>query len=318
MTNHASVAGRLDPRAAARITRETALLSVGVALVLIAAKAWAWSVSDSISMLASLADSGLDLVASVFTLWAVTYAATPPDADHGYGHGKAESFSALLQALLVGASAALIGVEAVDKMRAPVPVESGAVAIGVMLGSIALTGALIWFQTRAVRRTGSIATAGDRAHYSADLVSNIGVIIAIASSAFLGLNYADPVIGFLLALWLAWGALGVARSAINQLMDRELPDAARARIKALAEGGEYTLAIHRLRTRAAGPIIHIQFHLDVPADISIGAAHDLMVACENRILAEFPGADVLIHPDPSGVTEKHGAKFFSGARGRGS
>jgi ferrous-iron efflux pump FieF len=316
MSSDLAAPGRLDPRAAAAVTRRTALLSVSVALVLIGAKLWAFLVSGSVAMLASLADSGLDLVASLFTLWAISYAAHPPDADHSYGHGKAEGFSALVQALLVGASAALIGAEAVERMRAPVPVDQGGLAIAVMLGSIFLTGALIWAQTRALRKTGSIAVAGDRAHYGADLASNLAVIGGIAAASWFDLPLADPVIGLAVAVWLAWSALGVARGAVDQLMDRELPDAARARIKALAEAGGDDVRLHRLRTRAAGPIIHIQFHLDVPPHISVAEAHRLMAACEARILAEFPGADVLIHPDPRGEAEPHGAAFFADAAGR--
>lgn len=307
-------AGRLAPPAAARITQRTAMLSTGAASLLIAIKLWAWIASGSVSILASLADSGLDLAASLFTLFAVTYAAAPPDAEHRFGHGKAEGFAALFQAALVGASATLIAVEAFERFRDPQPVMQGQLGVAVMIVSIIVTLALIYVQTQAVRKTGSVATAGDRAHYAADLAANAAVILGVVASGFMGMPIADPVIGLLIALWLAWGAFGVARDAADQLMDRELDDEARARIIKLARGSEPDLDVHQLRTRAAGPIVHIQFHLDLPRDISLVEAHRIMVACEERILDEFPGADILIHPDPMGV-QPHGGEFFREAPG---
>jgi cation diffusion facilitator family transporter len=184
--------------------------------------------------------------------------------------------------------------------------------------AIVVTIVLVIVQTRSLKKTGSVAIAGDRAHYAADFAANIAVLVGIVAASWFNLPLADPVMGLAVALWLAWSALSVGRSAFDQLMDRELPDADRDRIRALAQNGAGTegVSIHRLRTRAAGPIVHIQFHLDVPADISLAEAHHIMVACEERILAEFPGADVLIHPDPHGVAETHGAEFFRNSPAR--
>ena len=303
-------AGRLSPPDAARITQRTALLSVATASFLILIKAWAWMASGSVSILASLADSGLDFAASLFTLFAVRYAAAPPDEEHRFGHGKAEGFAALLQAALVGASAMLIAMEAVDRFRDPKPVLEGQLGVIVMVVSIIATIILIGFQTRALRQTGSVATSGDRAHYAADLAANAAVIVGVVASGFLGLPIADPIIGLAIAVWLAWGAFGVAREAADQLMDRELEDEARARIIELVCADENVqLGVHQLRTRASGPIVHIQFHLDLPEHLSLVEAHHTMVRCEERLLEEFPGADILIHPDPRGSVA-HGGDFF--------
>ncbi len=306
-------AGRLTPTEAAAITKRTVLLSVATASILIAIKLWAWIVSDSVSVLASLADSGLDLAASLVTLGAVIYAAAPPDHEHRYGHGKAEGFAALMQAALVGASAALIAREALDRFLDPRPVLDGGIPIVVMCISIALTMLLIVFQTRALKQTGSVATAGDRAHYAADVAANIAVIGGVIGSAYLKIPFIDPLIGLGVAAWLALGAFNVAKEAIDQLMDKELSDEARGRIIELAQGAEAQLSVHQLRTRSAGPIIHIQFHLDLPETTSLAQAHDIMVECENRILSEFPGADILIHPDPKDAAP-HGTAFFNEAR----
>lgn len=303
--------GTLEAERAAKITKTVARLSVATALVLIALKTWAWLVSGSVAMLASLADSGLDAAASLFTLLAVSYAAKPPDAEHRHGHGKAEAFAAMMQAMLVGISATLIAVEATDRFRNPQDIEAGGLALAVMGISMALTLALITAQTRAVRRTGSVATAGDRAHYAADLAANLAVIAGISAAAFLGVRWADPLIGLAVAAWLAWSAINVARSGWDQLLDRELPDEARARIRELALSTGGLIDIHQLRTRASGPYIHIQFHADLAPGLSLVEAHRRMVDAEAAILAEFPAADILIHPDPRGAAEPHGAGVFA-------
>jgi len=309
------VSGRMDPRASARVARGAALASIGTAAVLVIAKAFAAAASGSVAILASLADSGLDLVASLFTLWAVNRASAPPDERYAFGYGKAESFAALAQAVLVGASAALVGREAILRLSEPAPPENGAIALWVMVVSVVLTAGLIAFQSRAVARTGSIAVKGDRTHYAADLGSNLVVLAGVALSAAPGLAGADAWAGIVVALWLAWGGIGVARGALDQLMDREAPDAARGRILELVRESTGREA-HRLRTRISGPILHVQFHLDVPAAMSLRDAHSIMVDCERRILAEFPGADILIHPDPEDAAEPHAADFFRDAPGR--
>lgn len=302
-------AGRMVPTEAAAITKRTVFLSVAIASILIVLKLWAWIASGSVSVLASLADSGLDLAASLVTLGAVAYAAAPPDDEHRYGHGKAEGFAALMQAGLVGASAALIAREAFDRFVDPRPVLEGTIPVLVMVISILLTGVLIYFQTRALKQTGSVATAGDRAHYAADMGANVAVIFGVVGASYLKIPLIDPIIGLGVAVWLAFGALDVAKDAFDQLMDKELSDDARERIIELAQGAEKKWKVHDLRTRAAGPIIHIQFHLDLPNIATLAEAHDIMVECEKRILSEFPGADILIHPDPQNA-EPHGAPFF--------
>jgi len=306
--------GRIEPLKAAAITRHAALLSVCVALVLIALKGWSWMTSGSVAMLSSLADSMLDLVASLFTYFAVRYAAAPPDREHRFGHGKAESFAGLFQAGLVAVSGGLIAVEAVRRLVDGRPVEHGASAIAVMVISIAITGALIWRQTAAMRQTGSVATAGDRAHYAADLLSNAVVVVGIAASAFLDWTWADALAGLFVAAWLAWGAWKVARQAADHLMDHELSDEHRERIRMLAlEGGE-VLGVHDLRTRAAGPFVHIQFHADLDPDLPLRRAHEIIVAAEARIRAEFQAADIIIHPDPVDSAEPHGHEYFAEGR----
>jgi cation diffusion facilitator family transporter len=296
-------------------TRRVALLSVATASILIVVKAIAWVASGSVAILASLSDSALDLVASLITVYAVRYAAEPPDAEHRFGHGKAEAFSSLMQGGLVFASGALIGREAINALLHPRPVEHGLAGVVVMLISIGLTLALITAQTRVVRASGSIAISGDRAHYAADLASNAVALVGVGAAAWLGLPWLDAAAGLLVALWLIRGAIGVFREASGQLMDRELPEDERTRIVQLATVDPRILGVHQLRTRASGPYVHMQMHADLAADISLAEAHTIMVAAENRLLEAFPSADIIIHPDPRGLAEKHGGVFAESVEG---
>lgn len=300
-----------DPKA----TQRVAMLSVATATILIVIKAIAWRASDSVAILASLSDSALDLVASLITLFAVRYAAEPPDAEHRFGHGKAEAFSSLLQGGLVFASGALIGREAIAAMLNPRPVEHGVAGVIVMIVSIVLTLALITIQGRVLKASGSIAIAGDRAHYAADLGSNLVALLGVAAASWLGLTWVDAAAGLVVALWLIWGAIGVFREASAQLMDRELPEEDRERIVALATADPRLLGVHQLRTRASGPYIHMQMHADLASDISLAEAHAIIVAAENRLLEAFPSADIIIHPDPRGLAEKHGGLFSQAVEG---
>ena len=293
----------------AALTRRITSLSVVIATVLTALKAFVWFASDSVSILASLADSGLDLVAALGTFFAVRYAAAPPDAEHRFGHGKAEAFASLVQAGLVFASGALIGQAAINHLLHPTPIAQSGLALAVMAVSTVLTAGLIAAQTQVLRKARSVAVTGDRAHYIADLASNVMALIAIAAAALLGFNGFDALGGLAVAAVLLWGAISVFRQASNELMDHELPDEARAQIVSLMTEDPRLTDVHQLRTRASGPTIHIQMHADLDPALTLEVAHEVVVAAERRVLEAFPAADIIIHPDPRGRAEPHGGAF---------
>ena len=302
------------PEAAAALTRGITLLSVATAGVLVAIKGVVWLVSGSVALLASAADSGLDLIASLVTLFAVRYAQVPPDAEHRFGHGKAEAFASLVQAGLVFASAALIGQEAIRNILDPKPVAHEAWAVAVMVVSTVLTLALVSAQGWVLRRTRSVAVAGDRAHYMTDLASNLIALSGVAAAAWLGWLSLDAVAGLAVAALLLWAAVGVFREASGQLMDQELPDEDRARILELVRADPRLSDVHQLRTRASGPFIHMQMHVDIDPACTLEEAHRLIIAAEGRILTAFPQADILIHADPRGRAEPHGGAFAQQAQ----
>ena len=295
------------------LTRGVTLLSVGVAALLVTVKTIAWVSSGSVAMLASLADSALDLLASTITFFAVRYAAAPPDDEHRFGHGKAEAFASLMQAGLVFASAALVGQEAIRSLLNPAPLESSGWAVGVMVFSILMTFLLISAQSWVLRRTQSVAVSGDRAHYASDLASNLAALAGIAASAWFGLREMDGAAALVVAALLLWGAISVFREAAVQLMDQELPAEDRARIIDLVTEDPRLTDVHQLRTRASGPYVHMQMHVDLDPLLTLEDAHRVIVEAERRLLAAFPMADILIHPDPRGLAEPHGGAFAEGA-----
>lgn len=291
------------------LTHHVTALSVSCAVVLIVLKLIAWWFSGSIAVLASLVDSGLDVVAALGTFIAVRYAAAPPDSDHRFGHGKAEAFASLVQSGLVLASAVLIGWEAVQHIIKPLPLSNEGGALVVMVVSLILSTALVMAQTRVLRRTASVAVSGDRAHYVADVASNIAALLGIGAAALLHEAWIDALAGLVVAGWLLWGAVGVFSSSSYQLLDQELSAAARERIRVLAADDPNILHIHELRTRASGPYVHIQMHAELPPTMTLDRAHQIIVAAERRVLKEFPAADILIHADPYGSAEPHGGAF---------
>jgi ferrous-iron efflux pump FieF len=284
----------------AAVMRRAALASVLVALSLIAVKAAAYRLSGSVAVLASLVDSATDLVASLANFIAVRHALTPADRDHRFGHGKAEAISGLVQALFIAASTAFLLVEAVARLRAPLPLVNESIALGVMLFSIAVTTLLVLYQRRVVRATRSVAIAADNYHYAGDVLTNLGVILGIVLAAGFGWYAADPLIALAIAAVLAWSAWHVLRQSYDQLMDRELSDAERRRILDTVQRHPMVRGVHELRTRGAGTRRFIQLHIEMDPALSLAAAHRAGDEVEAALLAEFPDADVLIHLDPHG------------------
>ena len=207
------------------------------------------------------------------------------------------------------ASAALVGQEAIRSLLDPQPLEAGGWAIGVMALSTALTFGLISAQSWVLRRTSSVAVSGDRAHYASDLASNLAALAGIGASAWLGVAGLDGAAALLIAALLLRGAIGVFREAAVQLMDQELPAAERARIVELVTQDGRLTDVHQLRTRASGPYVHMQMHVDLDPLLSLEDAHRIIVEAERRLLAAYPTADILIHPDPRGLAEPHGGAF---------
>ena len=291
---------------AAWLTRSAALASIVVAAGLIALKAWAaWS-TGSTAMLGSLADTALDLVASLVTLGGVWIAAQPEDDMHRFGHGKAEALSAIVQVTLIAISALGLAARAIEQYLADARTGAADDGIAVSIVAIAATLALLAWQRHVIRRTGSVAIATDHLHYQSDLLLNLAVIAALALDQYAGLPGADPVFGLVIAAWLGWGAWRASRRAVDQLMDREWPEAKKARFVAVLARHPELRGVHDLRTRTSGNRDFVQFHVWVDPAMTLGRAHRIMDEVEARLTAEFPGTEILIHPEPDGLMDQKG------------
>ena len=290
----------------ARLTARAALASVAAALLLLVLKSYAALATGSVAMLGSLADTGLDLLASLVTMFAVRVAAIPADREHRFGHGKAEALAALAQIVIISISAIGIGWRAVDRLLRGETTANAEYGIAVSIVAILVTLALVAYQRSVVRRTGSVAIRTDSVHYQSDLFLNLSVIAALVLDQYLGLAGADPVFGIAIAAWLIWGAWRASSQALDQLMDREWPEEKRMRFLAVASSRPEAKGIHDLRTRSSGAHDFAQFHIWVDPKMTVAAAHHVVEAIETDLAREFPGCEVLIHLDPEGQVDHPG------------
>jgi ferrous-iron efflux pump FieF len=281
----------------ATLMKRAAYASLGISVVLVAIKAFAYLLTSSVAVLASLADSALDLFTSTLNLVAIFSALTPADEDHRFGHGKAEPLAGLAQFAFIVASAVFIAVQAIGRFIKPEPVAHGDVALVVMAVSLVGAVAIVAYQRHVVARTGSLAIGADKVHYTGDIVTVGGVILAIVLSTRFGWQLADPIIALFVAAALVFAAASVFRPAYEQLMDRELADDDRARIKRIVRAHPEVKGLHELRTRAAGVHTFIQLHIELDPAMSLARAHGVADAIEKSLCAEFPNAEVIIHQD---------------------
>ena len=291
-----------DERSA--LTARAAMASIAMAQFLIGLKTWASIETSSMAMLGSLADSGLDLLASIVVLLGVRIAAQPADTDHRFGHGKAEALAALMQVILITLSALFIGYRSVERLLIGAQTQEAELGIGVSVVAIAFTLALITYQRHVVRRTGSVAISTDRLHYASDLLLNTSVIVALVLDQYAGMAGADAVFGLVIALWLLWGAWNSSSHALDQLMDREWPEDLRERFLAAAKEYPELAGLHDLRTRTSGTHHFAQFHVWVPGGWTVQHAHDRMDRIEEELQERFPATEILIHLDPEGHTDR--------------
>lgn len=289
-----------------RLARSAAMASITVAAVLVALKLWASVETNSVAMLGSLADSALDLVASLVTLFGVVYAAMPADDDHRFGHGKAEAIAAIVQVVLIALSAFALVVRSIQHWMEDAPVGEAPVGIGVSVAAIALTFVLLWWQRYVLSRTGSVAIRTDHVHYQGDLLLNLAVIAALVLQTQLGLGKADAFFGLGIAAWLAYGAWDASHEAVDHLMDREWPEDRRSAFVARAATHPELSNLHDLRTRTAGNRDFVQFHVDLPGEMTVREAHEVIDRVEADLRSAFPGTELLIHIDPAGHVDEPG------------
>ncbi|MEI9993095.1 MAG: cation diffusion facilitator family transporter [Rhizomicrobium sp.] len=294
-----------EARAAAdgALMRRAAWASLGVSALLTVLKLGAFLVTNSVAVLASFADSAMDLFTSTLNLVAIKSALQPADREHRFGHGKAEPLAGMAQFAFIAGSAVFLVIQGVDRLRHPEPIAQPGPALAVMAVAITAGFGLLVYERRVVAATGSVAVGADAAHYIGDMASNIGVVAAIVLTRWLGWTLADPLIALGVAAMLVWTAYGVFRASYDQLMDRELPDTDRAQIKVIVMAHPEVIALHDLRTRAAGLNAFIQLHIELDPKMLLVRAHAISDEVEHELCAAFPHAEVIIHQDPAGLED---------------
>jgi ferrous-iron efflux pump FieF len=285
---------------AGKLAKLAAYTAVGVALFLVAIKVVGYFVTGSVALLGSLLDSVLDVAASSLNLVAIRHAAIPADREHRFGHGKAEAVAGLAQSMLIGGSAAFLAFQAIARLIAPSPVTQSTVGVIILLVAIAATLALVIFQRRVIARTDSLAISADSLHYKGDVIMNGSVILALVLAELFSLPRIDAAIGLGVAAYIAKNAWDIVSRSFDQLMDREFEEPDRERIKEIVKAEPEVRAMHDLRTRRSGFNLFIQLHLELDPNMRLSSAHEIADRVEEKIKAEFPGAEVIIHEDPAG------------------
>ena len=274
--------------------------AVVAALLMLLVKTYAWALTDSASVLATLADSVFDIAASLINLFVLRYSLTPADNEHRFGHGKAESLAGLMQAAFIIGSAILLIFHSVGRLSHPTRITNLDVGYSAILVTLVITLILVTIQSLALRKTNSVAIKADSLHYKGDILMNLGVLFALVLNQQ-GIVTIDAWVAVAIACYLMFGAVQIGRESLDSLMDKELPDDVHAQVLALAKGVELVNGVHDLRTRQAGGTIFIQLHLELDDDLSLLQAHQIGDKVE-ALLTEFkPNADVLIHLDPMSV-----------------
>ena len=288
---------------ASGLQKSAARASIAVATTLICAKAYAYYMTGSVSLLSSLIDSILDSFSSLVMMIGVHQALQPADRKHRFGHGKFEALASVIQVVFIIGSIVFLVYESFLHMAYGNHVHHIPVGVGVMVFSIALTLGLVGFQRHVIRKTGSLAISADSLHYQGDLLINLAVILALLLSQATEWPYFDPLFALAIAAVLLQGAYKIGRQAINILTDKELPESDRRNIFRIALDQENVRAIHDLRTRSSGTHLFIEFHMEIDGHMSLKEAHDITEAVEMRLYRAFPRAQVIIHPEPFGIED---------------
>ncbi len=305
MTETSTATFAKDPRdlSRERLIRLATYASVSVAAILIVAKLGAWFATESLSILSTLIDSLLDAAASLINLLAVRHALEPADREHRFGHGKAESLAGLAQSAFICGSALFLLIEAGDHFFHARTLDNLDIGLIVMAVSIVLTAVLVGFQRYVVAKTSSVAIAADSLHYKMDILVNVGVVISLLLVMNMGWFWADPVVAIAIAGYIVYGAWSIASQSLQILMDRELPDEDRLKIREIALSHPDVRGVHDLRTRSSGQQIFVQIHIELDPEMKLLRAHSVADEVEDSIAEVFPNAEVITHQDPEGVEE---------------
>ncbi len=283
---------------------KTALLSITVSICLIIIKMVFGFITNSVSILASAADSFLDLTASSVNYFSIRKSEKPPDHDHRFGHGKAEGLAGLFQCFVIGVSSLYIIYLSIDKLIYGGDLRSLDLGIIVIAFSIAVSLILARYIKSVAKETESIALGADSLHYHVDVYTNVGVIAALITIKFTGLTILDPIISIIIAIIILWSARDIVLQSVNILMDRELPEEEVSRIEDIIMNYQPEVkSYHKLKTRNAGTAKFIEFHVVMDHRLTFVKSHDLAEEIIKKIKDNIPNSEVTVHVDPDKQTD---------------
>ncbi len=287
------------------LRRLASLTSLTVAVVLVVVKLVAWVLTGSVALLSSAIDALVDTAAALATFFGVRYAERPPDEDHRFGHGKGEAIAGFTQAAFLAGAALVLAFQSIERLFFPQPVHQLGIGVAVIMAGLVAAAGLVILQTWVVRRTGSTAIAADRAHYLTDVAVNVAVLLALGITRFTGAERADPIFALGISGFMLWNSRHIAIDALRQLLDHELPDDDRGRIRSKVLECKGVRGIHDLRTRYAGDRIFIEFHLEVDAELTVARGHAICDTVEIAVVRLFPTTvEVSAHLEPAGIQDE--------------
>jgi len=295
----------------AKLVNRAALAATTLATVLLIVKIFAWWHTGSVSMLAALVDSLVDIAASLTNLLVVRYSLQPADDDHTFGHGKAESLAALAQSMFISGSALFLFLTGIQHLASPETLHAPLVGIVVTVIALFSTLTLVAFQRWVVRRTRSQAIRADMLHYQSDVVMNGAILVALGLSSY-GFVRADALFALGIGVYILYNALRMGYEAVQALLDRVLPEHETQEIINVVTNWPGVRGAHALRTRQSGPTRFIQLHLEMEDQLPLVQAHQVADQVEQALLKKFPGSDVIIHQDPCSVVPSNQHGFFQG------
>lgn len=282
-----------------RSARDYAVLSIGAALLTIALKLGAYLLTGSVGLLSDALESLVNLVAALVALWALTFAARPPDAEHAFGHNKAEYFSSALEGTLILVAAASIAVAAWDRLFHPQPIEQVGLALLLSLVATAVNGGVAMILLKAGRRLRSVTLRADAHHLFTDVWTSAGVVLGILLVKLTGWLVLDPIIALIVAVNIVWAGFRLLRETGLGLLDTALPTDEQQLITTILNSyKKQGIQFHAIRTRTAGTRRFVSFHVLVPGEWTVQRGHDLSEEIELAICEALPATHVTTHLEP--------------------
>lgn len=281
--------------------------SILVGILVLGLKFVAWVLTGSIALYSDALESIVNVVTAVVALLAVRTSAKPADANHPYGHGKVEYFSAVTTGVFIIVAAMLILTEAYHGFRDPRPLDAAPEGLLVNALAGAINAAWCWVLIHRGRKLRSPALVADGRHLLTDVVSSAGVLLGVVLAMVTGWAILDPALAALVALNILWSGWQLMRQSVGGLMDMAIPEEVLGRIReVISANAEGALEAHDLRTRHSGPMTFVEFHLVVPGEMSVSTAHDICDHLERSIRNEVAPAHITIHVEPENKAKHSG------------